>query len=387
MHNLINPKEHGLPSFDDDFWKQKICVKPWTTLFIGGAGTTPCCLLFNNEYYELKHKFFNGPFHKGNLNTWNHEKFINLRQSMLDNGPKKTCSIGTPICHCKEEFPQLKNQIQSMIWLFEKERTIKTLIDIYHKKTVLENYPHEMGVSFTKKCNSACVFCLQRRYRIPENIMSMPKQSFDNVVKIINETKAVNLIGGEFIAMDKDYIEYIFSKFKKDLIVTIITNGKALDLDMYEMITSYCPNTKFVISLCNVSKKDLIEGKVKEDLFAFEKNIKEIYNKYPKNNIKHFTCVMIASVIPYLPDIMDFANKYNIKLFTLHKLAPQAMKEEGLIEEDAIGEGFNKEIFNSFMTSYEKMKEKSEKYNIKLLRVEEIKNIMTHLAEKNGYIK
>lgn len=196
-----------------------------------------------------------------------------------------------------------------------------------------------LSISITNKCNLNCVYCGRNNFSVAKKEVSI-----GNIINAIEGAiplglHTVNVTGGEVLCREDiyDLFEFII---KKNLKLSIESNGTLIDSTVIEKFEQYGENFSLSISLDGIHSKthDLTRGKG-----SYNKAISAI-KLVSKSKIKNARVITVLSNNNYY-EIRELAetiyNNYNLGF----RLLP-----------DIIEYGKGKEAHNSYGVEYSKVK-------------------------------
>ena len=170
------------------------------------------------------------------------------------------------------------------------------------------SFPFKIYIDITDKCQLDCKHCLNKRLNLNNEI------SYEKINDIIDECDKhgvffVKLGGGESL-LHPNILDIIRDFSKKNILVSLSTNGYLIDEDVAKIFKKY--NVKTSISLEGPKKiNDYIRG---EGHFETAINALKILKENDCNVVLRVTLTRFMLSEKYVYEMIDLAKKNNVKL-------------------------------------------------------------------------
>lgn len=357
-------------------WNRKICLRPWLDIFCDSKSVASCCR--NTHLYSVKyneHFDESGPY-GNNLSFWNSTPFVKLREKMLKGGSELACPNVFCELNVKPYYTMLHSAKELGVTI-KQENFDRAVRSIFGEQTKLPYGPARSIMFITDSCDADCAYCFQNLRRSKgQRIPKIPPARQDTMIDFLNNRDSICLVGGEVLSLPTKTLDKYMGSISGQTSVRIMTNGNLLTLEKYERLCVNGPVTEILVSVNTASSTEYRNNKIAENIRSSEKNLRDIYEKYPKNSIHFLTVVVTTSVIPHLSSIVEMASRYKISHIRFFILLPIAILERELYEEDMCGRGYNEEVYQMYKKHSVIAKEKAKELKVHISGLENIDSAM-----------
>lgn len=212
--------------------------------------------------------------------------------------------------------------------IYEKYSNIIPADDIYLKNRALNEYeiatkkvflnsnPKNLQIVIFDMCNSNCIMCTQKKGKY-----FLSEMYIKEMTDYLPYLDTLLWQGGEVFLWNRfiDIVSLI-GNYKR-ITQSIITNCQSLNVEIVKILSS-TNNIRLIISIDSINQQ--IFEKIRKGS-SFNKLVSNItllnkYKKIYKSNISlNINCVILKENFTEIPDIIDFAKKYNFDSVTFNE--------------------------------------------------------------------
>lgn len=171
-------------------------------------------------------------------------------------------------------------------------------------------YPQDIQFEVTMRCNLDCVMCHQKKRRSKKKEIS-----FDSIRKIIDNfsvsrVKRVKLIGGE-VFLRKDILEIISYLQRKNIGVTITTNGTLLNDKLLEQLDAFGNIKGMVFSIDGMEE---VHNKIRRTSDGFSLAVGNLSRASSFLAVTKVTCVLQKDNIGCVEEFMHACKNWGVDI-------------------------------------------------------------------------